>query len=448
MSFRLAIRYLREAAHTSRARHAQREACESLQRALDLLARQHEATERDAQELALRVEIGPLLIALTGYSSEQVKVCYERAATLCSAIDSSVEQFPVVRGLAMFHIMRANYTTAVTLAQQMLALARGARAPQPGLALQGHLMLAISDYLRGEFAAALEHAEQCLSLFDRDRDHGHALAIGYDSQMMGVCFEALSLWHQGQFDRALAKSREALRLGESLSHPFSFAQCLIIVAEVHQLLRQPTKTLALADSALTLAEEHGFPDVIAAASCHRGWALAMQGNASAGIECIRAGIAGYQHTGVLATRTSLLAVLGEAYALDRRTADGLCVVDEALALVEETGERFYLSELLRIKGMLLRQRDKAETVRAESCLREALAHAEQQGSLGFALRAAIELAKLWTAQGHDTKSRKLLERIAAGFDTGLKAPELDAARELIDTPELSTPARYGRNAMR
>ncbi len=54
-------------------------------------------------------------------------------------------------------------------------------------------------------------------------------------------------------------------------------------------------------------------------------------------------------------RPYYLALLAEVYGKTGQVEEGLTALAEALALVDETGERFYEAELYRIKGTLTLQ---------------------------------------------------------------------------------------------
>jgi hypothetical protein len=49
----------------------------------------------------------------------------------------------------------------------------------------------------------------------------------------------------------------------------------------------------------------------------------------------------------------LLALLAETYGKVRRAVEGLVLIEEALAVVERSGEHFSEAELYRLKGELL-----------------------------------------------------------------------------------------------
>jgi predicted ATPase len=83
--------------------------------------------------------------------------------------------------------------------------------------------------------------------------------------------------------------------------------------------------------------------------------LAEQGRAADGIAQMHQGLLDLRATGTEVTRTYSLGLLADAYMKVGQAEEGLAVVDEALTVVDKTGERWPQAELLRLKGELLWQ---------------------------------------------------------------------------------------------
>jgi predicted ATPase len=73
------------------------------------------------------------------------------------------------------------------------------------------------------------------------------------------------------------------------------------------------------------------------------------------------------------------------------------MIGDALGQRVRTGEAWCQPELLRMRGrLLLQQQDEPA---AEICFRHSLHRAEEQGALSWALRTALDLARLLRSQG-------------------------------------------------
>ena len=91
----------------------------------------------------------------------------------------------------------------------------------------------------------------------------------------------------------------------------------------------------------------------------RGWAIAVQEHSTEGLVQIRQGLDTYRSTGAEFQRPHFLAMLAEASGLLGQPEGGLAALEEALTLVQQTGERYYEAELHRQRGELLAMRSQS-----------------------------------------------------------------------------------------
>jgi predicted ATPase len=129
--------------------------------------------------------------------------------------------------------------------------------------------------------------------------------------------------------------------------------------------------------------------------------------------------------------SSLEAALAEAEASARETDAGLRCLDDALAELERTEERWYEAEMHRIRAEILLQRDPADTTAAEQSLQAAIAIAQSQQARSFELCAALSLAKLYRAANRDADAHAVLAPAVEGFPPTQQFPELAEAQALL-----------------
>jgi predicted ATPase len=110
--------------------------------------------------------------------------------------------------------------------------------------------------------------------------------------------------------------------------------------------------------------------------------------------------------------------------------EGLTLLEEALQIVERTGERWLEAELHRQKGQLLLQQ--GHPAAAEELYREALRIAREQQAKLWELRAAVSLARLHRDQGCRAEARELLAPVYGWFTEGFDTPDLREAKALLD----------------
>src|SRR5262249_5694047 len=151
-----------------------------------------------------------------------------------------------------------------------------------------------------------------------------------------------------------------------ITHPFSLGFALNAAAVFHQFYREVRCTQERAEAAISLAKEQGFPYWMVVGSSYRGWVLVQQGQAQEGIEQITQGLRAYRATGAVIFQPYFLALLAEAHGIMGQPEAGLTALAEALTLVDTTGERWYESEIYRLKGELLLQQHSDNHTAAET----------------------------------------------------------------------------------
>ena len=220
-------------------------------------------------------------------------------------------------------------------------------------------------------------------------------------------------------------------MAQELAHPFSQTYALCFSALGHQFRREVQATQMRAEASCALAGEQGFAFFVAFGTVLRGWALAEQGQSEAGIRQMHEGMAACRSTGAEADRPYFLALAAEAYGRGSRYDEGLAMLEEALALVEQSEERYWEAEIHRLKGVLLLARSAEQQMEGEACWHTALAVARRQQAKSLELRAAMSLSRLWQRQGKGTEAHALLAPIYGWFTEGFDTADLQEAKELL-----------------
>jgi predicted ATPase len=274
--------------------------------------------------------------------------------------------------------------------------------------------------------------KQGLALYDPQQHRAQAFLYGEDAGVVCRSHAAFALWYLGYPDQGLARNEEAVTLAQHIVHPYSLCYALSFAAVFHQFRREVRAAQERAEAAIILAQEQGFPSWMAQGSLLRGWALAQQGQAQAGIEQIQQGLTAWRATGAEQARPYCLALLAEAYGTIAQPESGLTVLAEALTLAETTGDRWYDSEVYRLKGALLLQQSADSHEEVQACFQQALDVARALQAKSLELRAATSLARLWQQQGQRHAARRLLSEVYTWFTEGFDTADLQEAKALLE----------------
>ena len=354
----------------------------------------------------------------------------------CVAI-SVPQLFPVLHGLYRIYHVRGDLIAAREVGEHLTEL--GQSLHDRTLLVEAHRALGVPLLWLGEVALARTKLQEGTALYDAKLLRSHAYTYGIDPGVVCLSYAALAWWFLGFADHALDRSQRALVLAEELSHPHSRALALVWAAWLRQFRREVPSTEELAQAAIRLCSEHGYPLWRPMGTILHGWALSESGQQSE--ECIaqmRQGLVDLRATGAGLWQPCFLALIAEVCDKANRIDEGLTVLDQALGIVRERAERFYEAELHRLRGELLLRRNPADVSPCEACFRTAIAIARNQQAMSLELRAATSLARLWAERSERRNAQDLLTGICGWFSEGFDTLDLQEAQALLS--ELGGPS--------
>ena len=425
------VPYWYNAGHHAIERSANLEAIAHLTRGRALLIEQPASAERDAQELDYCLALGPALMSTKGLAAPEAEVVYVHARQLCQSVDQAALSFQATWGLWLVYQQRGQIDLAQSAMDEVLSLAERQKENVDHL-LQAHHAAWTTQLFVGNNSACQAHIVEGDALYDIEKHRTHAFTYGGHDP--GVCAkttasEALCLL--GYAEQAVQNAVDGVALAKRLSHPFSLAMARYFVAQVHQYRLEADIVRSHAQAAITMCESHGFESFRAQAAVLLGWATAAGGESEPGIAQIREGLAAWQSTGTGMRRPYFLALLADALLRADRIEEGLNVIAEAEALVENSGETRWQAETVRLKGALM-DRAGAATGDVEGVYQQALEIARGQEARWLELRAATSLGKLWHGHGKASEARDLLGPLIAWFTEGFDTSDVMLARMLLD----------------
>ncbi|MEM5365863.1 adenylate/guanylate cyclase domain-containing protein [Paraburkholderia azotifigens] len=437
-----AVEYLQRAAQQALRHAAHLDALHHLGAALGLLERLPDTPARAHRELTLLLAIGPALMDVRGYGAPEVAATYTRALALCEQFGETSQLFSALLGLRIYYMVRAEYATARDLGERMLRMAR--QSKDPSLLVEAHGALGACLFLQGAFGAARVHEQRAIALYDPEQHQAHAFTHGVDPGARALNFLSLILWLQGYPDQAHQRSLEALDLARKCAYGPTLAFALAYAAELHQLRGEASLVRERAEAAITVSTELGLPFWHAWGTVFRGWALTEREDLEQGIVQMREGLNAERISGSEDQRPYFLAVLAERYWKAGNRKAGIEMLEEAMAIMNATGEHCFEAELYRLKGTMcvdaLDGRDlPAYSEESEAWLRRAAAVAREQGARSLELRATSDLARLWQRAGRIEEAKQVLSRVYDWFTEGFDTGDLREAAALLDTLASSEP---------
>jgi predicted ATPase len=432
-----AVPYWLRAGERAVQRSANREAIGHLSAGLAQLMQLPETLERAKQEFGIQRLLGHANWATKGYASPEATQAFSRARELGVAIGDDAGICPILFGVWLFQLTSGHHADALTTANELLDRAR--RTDTAGERIAANLAVGISGVHVGTLAGARSAFEEAIRSYSQmtvtEATH-LAYEYGLELGASNHAYAAWCLWLLGYPDQALQLGDEALAIPDRVQHDFTRFRGLYWNSAFHAYRREWAIVEDRAAVTIASAQERGLAMVAAVGRIMRGAARAMLNPRDEFVIEIREALSAYRATGARFQGTHHLTLVAQALAARGHHDEGLAALREAAVLADEIGERYVEAEIHRLEGkLLLAENGSAE---AEACYLKALEVARAQQARSFELRAACDLARLWTEQGRRAEACDLLAPVYGWFTEGFDTADLKEAKALLD--KLTEPA--------
>jgi predicted ATPase/DNA-binding winged helix-turn-helix (wHTH) protein len=382
-----------------------------------------------ATELRMWSAYGEALV-MTFAPIERGRVVVRRSLELTADVDDVDLQAGHLYLQWSIEFMSGDYGAALVTARQLAAV-----TPRGGdtMRLAGDRILGASLLFAGELAEAQDRLQRVVAFYVAPSDGHHTTLFRRDPQVLARLRLARVHLLRGSLDQAHAEARLSFEAAQSSGAGITV--CWV----VHD---------ALCPVALALGDHAAVETAIAAmsdwatrmnatlwrmmAACWKGALLIERGEFAQGIELLSPTLEACEQAGWQMGYASFLACLARGLAGLGHLEEAGARLERAIAWADAKGEGWCRAELMRLKGELMIQRSRAGE--AEDCLRSGSEIARGQGALLWELRSALSLGRLRIAQGRRNEVRPLLAPVCDRFTEGFDAPDLRAARALLDGP--------------
>jgi predicted ATPase len=294
--------------------------------------------------------------------------------------------------------------------------------------------MGFSLHFLGDQANARRHIERMFSGYVPELRDRPITRFQFDPWLTAQMRLAVILWLQGHPDQATRTVESCINDALSINHAVTLCNAFSQGACPLALL---TGDLEAAERSVTMlldqAERAGLSFWQGDGRCYKGVLLIRRGDVARGLDVLRDALDECSSTTSHTRYDSFLGELAEAFGRLGDVPRGLAALDRALDWTERTGGRWYVAELLRIKGELLLLQDAPGAgAAAEDQFRQALDWAHRQGALSWELRAATSFARLQSDQGRSADAAALLQPVYDRFTEGFTTADLRAAKALLD----------------
>lgn len=418
---------LEHAADDARLRGSLEEARGHFDRALAVLGDAEPSESRDQLEIQLRLHRAFLAVSSEGFGSEQAALDYQRCLELCVEQPASAAMYQALIALWGYYINRSDLDRAWAVSTALRGLSQGGRSSMLPTNEAGFGMI---EWYRGSFTESARRLGAAVAAIDQvgadETSVPAAWTMPLDPLASMHIHYALSLCWVGDVRGAEEQIEQARVRCQALSFPsgpFTLAYVLLIETMVQIQIGDLAAARERARGISESAERHGF-DAWQFWSSIVGQTLdgildpSDAGSIAAGVSM---SIEMWHAVGVRVQTAGMRSLLGLLllHAGDRDGA--MTAAKAALATAEDTGTVAAVPEALRVLALA------GPPAQVEPVLLEALALAEEQGSVLSAVRIAADLVET-IGSAHRPRLEAAVARVVSGDD----APVVAAARALLD----------------
>jgi predicted ATPase/DNA-binding winged helix-turn-helix (wHTH) protein len=383
-------------------------------------------------QMELQIALGTCLTITLG-SIERTRSVLTAALEIAERLDDLDAQVRAFWALWALYFNTGECGPAQSVAERFSRVA--SRTGDPGVISVADRVMGYTLQYLANHRAAQRCFERVLQMYVAPQRQRDKVWFLYDQRALTRAMLARSLWLQGFVDQAKSVAQASLTEAETANDKLTI--CFVLALAVSPVALM-TGDLVTAERSLYMliqtATRQSFTRYEMVGRCLEAALLIERREFEAGTALMVTTLDARANSGWLGRFTEYLGILAQGIAGLGQIGKALATVDQALATADRGAERWYVAELLRIKGELLIQEATAQCVSAaEDCFKKALDVAQEQGALFWELRAAISLARLRVRQDRHDDARQALAPVYDRFTEGFETADLRSARAILES---------------
>jgi predicted ATPase/DNA-binding winged helix-turn-helix (wHTH) protein len=406
-----------------------RERCERA-----LLGLEPEAAADQQLQMRLRIGLASALIMTLG-PAEQTKTILAQALEAADILNDVDAQARVLSSLMTVYVYRGEYGKARLAVERLREIAD--RIGDPEIVRFADRLMGTTLLTIGRPREAQKYFESVLRPAAAPAVRRFAMSSHSNNIPMTRALLARALWLQGFPEKANDEARASLAELRGTDHQLLL--CRAIYYGIGRLAPM-IGDFAAADRAIArltaIATSLNAPFWKTVGRFLEGKCLVERRAFAEGLVALQDAFETCDRTGWRMSYPEFKGSLAMALAGLGRLVEARGAVDDAIdgAGEGEDGQRWYVPELLRIKGeVLLSQAPNEYAAAAEDCFDQAGELAREQGALFWELRIAISLCRLRVMQGRGEAARQILAPVYERFTEGFGTADMRAAKVLLDS---------------
>lgn len=362
-----AVKYLSEAATRAHGRSAHQEASRYFDQALSALTHLPETLETLEQSvdfrLGLRNSLFPLGEVDTGLGH------LRDAERVALGLDDQ-RRLAIIAAYMSEHSRLTGYSPdAVTSAKKVEEMAE--KLDDLSLKVVANYYLGTAYFTAGDYKRAGDSLNQAIHLLAGDLGRERLGMAGFPVVMARV-FWAWGLAERGKIDEGMTHGLDAVRLAETLNHPYSLAFAYRALGQVYSVKGDFSQAIPLLERGVALCREWNLRFVAPTLDELLGYMYVLAGRESEGLDLLNSAVAAAESIGFSMFLTPTIVHLCEAQLLASQVDEAASNAKQALALARTHGQRCQEAWAQRILGEAAAISDPPNLKAAEGAYQEAM----------------------------------------------------------------------------
>jgi predicted ATPase/DNA-binding winged helix-turn-helix (wHTH) protein len=356
---------------------------------------------------------------------------WANALRVAETLDDAEYQLGALWGLTVYRLYSGEYKASLELAHRFSRLA-AAKGDASSVLIGIRTIGTVLHYL-GDQPNARRHLEDVLARYKAPAQRSHVIRFQFDQRVTARVTLAQVMWIQGFPDQAVRTVEGAVDEAQATGHTLSLCNALSQGACPVTLY---VGDLSAADRFVGMLLDHSARHALELwhilGRCWDGVRHIKRGDVVGGLPLLSAACRELRQTRFALRYPFFGAVLAEGLAAVGQAGEALSMIDETLALIDRTEERWCLAELLRLKAELLLLQDPRRTASvAQDLFQKAVDLTRQQGALSWELRAVTSFARALCNHGRSADAVALLRPVYEQFTEGFDTADLILAKQLL-----------------
>jgi class 3 adenylate cyclase/tetratricopeptide (TPR) repeat protein len=398
-----AAAYCRQAGNRAAGQSAHREAVMCFEQALTALQQLPEGRETIEQAIDLRFDLRGSLQSLGELA--RIPGCLQEAETLAMALNDQRRLWQVYSLGGQYAWLMGDQERYIELSQRALAIAEA--LGDFDIRVRATYYLGTAYHTLGDYPRAMDYLRQAVAFVEREpfwKGAGSSSLISVNASL----YLSWGLAEVGAFAEGSARAAEMLRIAEAAGMTTSRIQADLAMGLVALRQGGMDKAIAVLERGLGLCQSANLPFWFPRVGSALGCAYTLSGRVAEGLPLLEQAVAQAVAIGQLVFQPLWMAYLAAAYLISGRREDGIVHGERALALAREHKERGHEAWALRLLGEIAARHDPPQVRPAEAHYQQALALATELGMRPLVAHCHHGLGQLYHQTSRAEQARAAL----------------------------------------